>query len=748
MYCIKRTTILIGIILALALAFTGCPQSDPESDCGTGTVSLTIGSLGTSRAIQPITVLQDFTAITARFTKGGQTVDADVIGVGANSVTATATLIVGGPWTLTVNAFLPGNILAAQYIRTDINIVLGPNPLGNVTLRSIQEGTGTFSWGINFPMSIVTGGTIEVMDEPGGSVLRTVPLPVPIASSWTSSLLLGAGDYFVVVTLRAGARVAYFSEDLHIYHNMASHLDFNFVDGHFMTCNLTCHKCGNLFPCNCPRTLEESVQRVIFTADTATVTFSNLSGNNIYLFRVNTSGNTVGAGDIGSVLNVSPNLTQSTIHLLGSQPVVSDTELPPRGHPAAREFNANPPLIKRDRSAMPAPLTAFVPPVVGDIRYFWVETFLSSGSWIEVPAVLLATGTHGNIWVVNNGITVAQAQRLSNQFDILYPVTTNILGFEYGGGPSGHGGMDGDPKVQILVYDILDAAGNVAAGGFFWSKDWFTQAELDAWGLNMRTNLAEIFYIDSSQVRNVPDWIPILLAHELQHLINWNVKSVQYGANSATWYNEMLAMMMEDLIACFFGIPPTNWLHSIMTQMPLFLNTYNEVGFTEWGIGLPTAVRSSYAKAFAFGAFLMRNFGGAELLKSIHANNTTNVASITAALQKHNGTDVDFLYALRRFGEAMVFSGASIPAGALTFDRTITNTINGITYTSHAFDIWNMTRSGGGLGPQIFGLVPMAMRPHSVLLQSSDAWRNRSGDISITLQRPSNSGIELYLLVR
>jgi|GEM_PF-1334539 len=478
------------------------------------------------------------------------------------------------------------------------------------------------------------------------------------------------------------------------------------------------------------RTYEESVQRVVFAANTATLTFSNLRNNNIYLFRVNTSASAVSAANTGSVLNTPPNLTQASV-----QPLMSGVELPPRGHPAAREFSAKPPPIDRDRSALPALPSTFAPPVVGDTRLFWVETFMGSSVWIQRQANLLATGRYGNIWVVGNGLSTAQARRLSDHFDIIYPAATNILGYEYGGGPGGHGGMDGDPKVQILVYDILNASGNVAASGFFWAKDWFTQRELDTMGVNLRTNQAEIFYIDSSTARNSPDWTALTLAHELQHLINWNVKTVRHGVNSAAWYNEMLAQMTEDVIADLLGIFPTNNVHTIWRIQQFFLNRYHEAGFTEWFQDWP-----SYARVFAFGAFLLRNFGGAEILRSIHANNTTNIESITAALQEYAG--VDFLYALRRFGEAMVFSGNSIPEGALTFDRTVTNTINGFTYTSHAFDIWEMG------GPRIFGLTPMNMWPHSILLQSSNAWINRSGDISITLQRPSNSAIGLYLLVR
>ena len=172
--------------------------------------------------------------------------------------------------------------------------------------------------------------------------------------------------------------------------------------------DLVCPGCNGTLPCTaCARTREESVQRVVFTADTATVTFPNLSGNNIYLFRANTSENIVNTANIGSVLNASPSSTRTTAQPLGSRSLMPGVELPPFiiGCPQAREFNANPPPFDREGSALPAPLTTFVPPVVGDTRPFWVQIPHGSGNWEQVTAVLLATGTHGNIWVVGNEIS-------------------------------------------------------------------------------------------------------------------------------------------------------------------------------------------------------------------------------------------------------------------------------------------------------------------------------------------------------
>jgi hypothetical protein len=144
----------------------------------------------------------------------------------------------------------------------------------------------------------------------------------------------------------------------------------------------------------------------------------------------------------------------------------------------------------------------------------------------------------------------------------------------------------------------------------------------------------------------------------------------------------------------------------------------------------------------------VRNYGGPELLKRILANNTTNIESISSALNEIS-RGLDFEQVLSRFGEALLYSGSLSPEGAKTFDKNVTGNVNGISYTAADFDIWNMRRSSGNItGPLIFDLTPKDMRPHSISIHSANEWKNRTGSISITLDRPGNPEIELYLMVR
>ena len=494
-----------------------------------------------------------------------------------------------------------------------------------------------------------------------------------------------------------------------------------------------------------PRTHNDSIVRVNFTDETETITFHDLNWNSIFLLRINTSNFFVGATNTGDVLGLPREFDTEDFY------DVSESNQIVFGLQSASEFSANPPPINRTTEhAMLSMRSGFTPPMIGDERDFWVEHPINSGRWEQRTATLRASGTHANIWIMNDAssagiITGIHAQELSDKFDLIYPHGVNLMGYEYGGGPDGNGGMDGDPKIQILAYDIVDSNGNDSIAGYFWSKDFYTQDELELWSNRPRTNLAEIFYINAIHVIKSPDFMGPLLIHELQHMINWNEKFVRNNVRSETWYNEMLSMMAEDIISPMIGIPQTNWYHPMPSSMYRFLDRHYLVGITDWGSS--SNISDSYAKAYAFGAYLMRNYGGPELFRSMLSNNTTNIDSINMALSEFS-PGMDFIEALRLFGEAMIYSGSLKPQYAQSFDNNVTSVINGIEYKLDGFNIWTLTNLRGRLGPTYYTANQVSMARHSLIVQSRNEWLTVSGDITITLERPINPGIEMYLMVR
>jgi hypothetical protein len=134
------------------------------------------------------------------------------------------------------------------------------------------------------------------------------------------------------------------------------------------------------------------------------------------------------------------------------------------------------------------------------------------------------------------------------------------------------------------------------------------------------------------------------------------------------------------------------------------------------------------------------------------ANDSANTDSIVAALRQTTGnTSIDFNYAVEKFAEAFIFSD---PTGdRATFNRTVTKTIGGTAYTFTGFDIWkgsgNFSWSSWNTGPIVYPLANQpSMQPHSVYVQSSGAAWQTGNLTSVTLNKPANTGVKLFLMIR
>jgi len=489
------------------------------------------------------------------------------------------------------------------------------------------------------------------------------------------------------------------------------------------------------------------VTEVNFYGPTQTITLRNLYKNNIFLVKVNTSAYIVEDNQTGGAYPPT--------HLANKLPKLDAAEeLRIIGHPAATRYHATPSFIQDNSYLLRGPSPLASSNSVGDKYDFWVETVFNNGNFIQREATLQAIGEYCKIWVIPNSdysktITRTQAETLVQKFDIVYSVETNLLGYEFGGGPSGSGGVDGDPKIHILVYDI-----GKDYGGYFWAKDYKTQSQLNAEGKGWKTNNAEIFYIGAELMNKDPDFIYSSLIHEFQHMVNYNVKNIKNNITPEDWYNEMLSLMAEDVMSSLIGISTSSSGH-IQQRIPLFLAGYFSIGITEWSEYDNTL---SYSHKYAYGAYLLRNYGGAVILKEIMSNNLADEASITTALNKAYGSGINFQYTLKRFGEALLYT-RPLPSGAMTFDKTVTNTINRITYISYGFNIWkiknpspsavdNMHYYFDGYGPFIISHEYWADMPsYSIALFSHESWLNITGDVLIILERPGNSNIKFLLMV-
>jgi hypothetical protein len=366
---------------------------------------------------------------------------------------------------------------------------------------------------------------------------------------------------------------------------------------------------------------------------------------------------------------------------------------------------------------------------VGDREFFYVDVEPK-----RIAATLRYMGDYCKVWLADgyfgDGTNQVgdQITDLGEKFDTIYPIETNLLGYEY----DGNGGVDGDPKVHILVYDI-DGDGYGGTLGYFYPGDEFQNGSIYPY-----SNEAEIFYLDVAWLKNKPDAIYSTLIHEFNHMINFGIKVLGGGElaswNNEVWYTEMLSMLAEDVIGPMVQIERSSQGYVLNMRIPSWLTSYADYSVMYWppsgSYTLPY-----YSSNYAFGAYLVRNFGGPTLLSTIAKSSSGGRGSVDGALRLLNGKEVDTVYALSRFYEALLYSGEEAEQrGLYSFDKTVSDRIGPETYTFKGFDIWgSMSNEKGPLIREYAKIADYATPINSVQLYTDDAWKGKSGILDIRL---------------
>ncbi|MEK4963221.1 Ig-like domain-containing protein [Weizmannia sp. FSL K6-3076] len=176
--------------------------------------------------------------------------------------------------------------------------------------------------------------------------------------------------------------------------------------------------------------------------------------------------------------------------------------------------------------------------VKGDSKSFYVQN-IETSNFSSISATLLYSGDHANVWVNNNDITEDEAALLGKEFDNkIYRSDVDNFGM-----PSD---VDQNGKVNILCYDIQD--GFSGSGGYV--AGYFSPRDLYYYSYS---NQSEIFYIDTYPLMGMSATKDVsqaysTLAHEFQHMINFNQKVFVQGlTDTDTWMDEGLSMAAEQI---------------------------------------------------------------------------------------------------------------------------------------------------------------------------------------------------------
>ena len=420
----------------------------------------------------------------------------------------------------------------------------------------------------------------------------------------------------------------------------------------------------------------------------------------------------------------------------------------------------------------------------GSTKDLWIDVPANRGSGVKDSAVIQGTsytkrqatlqaiGTNCYVWVVSgDGSNLSiDAKSLATKFDDMYSKIRNVFGYEsdkiiyVSGGREVIGPIssvsDTGSKVNIVVYDIGgDYKTGQSAGvvGYFWAKDYYSKDFATTNGRDnpiSLTNEGKYFYVDSGFLKDYASMVYSTLAHEFQHMINFGEKTMTSMetattsadvANFSTWFTEMLSMVCEDMVQQYLVIDDKD---SSIGRLPVFAQYYYGSGLTDWLDGNNVIV--SYAGAYAFGAYLARNYGGTALIKEIATNNYVDQQAITQALKKL-GKNETFESVFKKYVQALVLDNPPSTGNIPSFNKTA----DGINGKMKAIDIFNLEGvDERGLkkrfSPVLFSPFSekrVDLRPYGFTLHKVGN-TNSAGSFSLTFSSPVNSSEKVYLLIQ
>ncbi len=303
---------------------------------------------------------------------------------------------------------------------------------------------------------------------------------------------------------------------------------------------------------------------------------------------------------------------------------------------------------------------------------------------------------HCRLWFCKN-TSVDKSQistdSLATAFDAVFEKETAIFGANGVEGSAYAITCDDGQQIDILIYDIFGDAKDDQTGGvfgYFRPYDFYQNVDLAAHGESKSSNECQVISVDSyflkldqkgyedpSTKKNIKTHkVESTIIHEFQHLLNFCNKSDEYS----TWFTEMLAMSAEDVFQSQIGLSDDD---SPKSRFAFNFDQPNK-GFKNWPKDTSDEnVYYCYANAYAFGAYLMRNFGGIELINLIATNPYIDEAAITSALQML-GYKESFESVFQKFGMVYIFNKDT---DEISLNKTFTETFNNVSYTLTGVDI-------------------------------------------------------------
>jgi hypothetical protein len=179
---------------------------------------------------------------------------------------------------------------------------------------------------------------------------------------------------------------------------------------------------------------------------------------------------------------------------------------------------------------------------------FWAVDFTNNG-YYEINATKVGEGNNCYIYVENGqNIPTGTINDIISQFDSsIHPDENSAFGSEP------NPGIDGDPKIYVLLLDIKD--GFTAGSSSSFIAGYFDpMSEYSLSSQNAHSNQKEIIFMNINSSAGInPDGTEFFatIAHEFQHMIHWEQKTHQRSVTDDTWIDESMAQVARTY--CGYG---------------------------------------------------------------------------------------------------------------------------------------------------------------------------------------------------
>ena len=230
-------------------------------------------------------------------------------------------------------------------------------------------------------------------------------------------------------------------------------------------------------------------------------------------------------------------------------------------------------------------------------QYFFEDNYWNSRSSLEQNEIL------------------SKATRLADEFDNrIYPQEINLWGAEP------NPGIDDDSKVYIIFTNLVDTA-----GGYFDTSNLYSKSRVP------ESNEKEVIFLNIRLLSSASDRrVFSFLAHEFQHLISFNQKTLLRNSDDDIWLNEA----RSEFSPSYLGYDETYDGSNLKRRVVAFLEEPTD-SLTEW-----SNESKDYGQVGLFGAYLTERFGSGVLAESLQSIQS-GIESLNTVFAR-NGSGFDF----------------------------------------------------------------------------------------------------------